>query len=431
MSKETVLSRRAFITKGCAAAGAALAMPTILSSSAWGKDGVVAPSERIVLGAIGIGGRGSSVFRAMLDQPDITCAAVCDLKTPRLAAAKKAADKRNGDSKCATYKDFRELLARKDIDAILIATGPNWHGTMSMMAAQAGKDVYCEKPCTKNIAESLDLMKVFERTGRVFQVGTQRRSVANFNYCAMVAQTGRLGKLTELHYKPAGSGGKVGMTGWQPEQPLPKDPQFDWHLYLGPAAWRPFNGSYLRGNVFEKGGGLLGYGVMEWGSHSVDQCQRANSADNTVPVTYHPQAKDGTITAVYANGVKMICRHGGWDPRLATCPVRFVGEKGWVETGDEGAVQASSPDLIADRRRGIRGTNPSNHVRDFFNCVKTRGLPNANHIVAAHSHIACSNTATALVLKRTLTYDPVKHEFPGDDEANRFRSEARREPWRV
>jgi len=429
--KKTDLTRRAFITKGYAAASATLAMPYIIPSSALGKDGVVAPSERIILGAIGIGGRGTACFRAMLDQPDVQCAAVCDLKTGRLNAAKKAADQKNGNSECATYKDFRKLLARTDIDAVLIATGPNWHSTLSMIAAQSGKDVYCEKPCTKNIVESLELVEVFERTGRVFQAGTQRRSIAHFNFCAMVAQTGRLGKLTELHYRPSGSWGRTGMTGWQQEQPMPDDPQFDWHLYLGPAAWRPFNTSYLRGSQFEKGGGMLGYGVMEWGSHSVDQCQRANSADDTVPVEYYPRAQDGTSTAIYANGVKMIVRATGWDGALGTCPVRFVGEKGWVETGDSSVVQASSPDLIADRRRGIRGTNPSNHVRNFFNCVKTRGLPNANHFVACNSHIACANTCTALFLKRKLTYDPVKHEFPGDEEANRFRSEARRAPWRT
>lgn len=430
--KKTDLTRRGFITRGCAAASATLAMPYIIPSSALGKDGVVAPSERIILGAIGIGGRGSADFRAMLDQPDVQCAAVCDLKAVRLNAAKKAADRKNGNSECATYKDFRKLLARTDIDAMLIATGPNWHSTLSMMAAQSGKDVYCEKPCTKNIAESLELVEVFERTGRVFQAGTQRRSIAHFNFCAMVAQTGRLGKLKELHYRPSRWGwGQTGMTGWEAEQPLPNDPQFDWHLYLGPAAERPFNTKYLRGGGFEKGGGMLGYGVMEWGSHSVAECQRANSADDTTPVEYHPMAEDGSATAVYANGVKMIVRGTGWDEALSHCPVRYVGERGWVETGDSGLVQASSPDLIADRRRGIRGTDPSSHVRNFLNCVKTRGLPNANHFVSCHSHIACANTCTAFSLKRKLKYDPVKHEFPGDEEANRFRSEARRAPWRV
>ncbi len=431
MRKAANLNRRDFIARSCAAAGAALAAPTIIPSSALGKDGVVAPSERIKLGAIGIGGRGTHVLRAMLQQPDVRCVAVCDLKTSRLTAAKGAADKANGNEDCATYKDFRKLLAREDIDAVMIATGPNWHATLSMIAAKAGKDVYCEKPCTKNIAESLELAEVFERTGRIFQAGTQRRSIAHFNYCAMLARTGRLGKLTELHFRPSGRWGHTGMTGWQQEQPLPNDPQFDWDRYLGPAAWRPFNTSYLRGGAFEKGGGMLGYGVMEWGSHSVDQCQRANSADDTVPVEYHPLAGDGTVTSVYANGVKMVVRTAGWDKRVGTCPVRFVGEKGWVETGDSSVVQASSPTLIADRRRGTPGTNPSNHVRNFFNCVKTRSLANANHFVACNSHIACSNIATAMLLKRKLTYDPAKHEFIDDPEANRFRIEARRAPWSV
>ena len=421
------LNRRQFFKTGAAVGAAAIAIPYIIPSSALGKGGTVAPSERITLGAIGIGGRGSYVHKCMLQEKDVQCVAVSDLKTERLRAAKKRADQANGNTDCAVYKDFRDLLARDDIDAVLIATGPNWHATASMLAAKAGKDVYCEKPCTKNIAESLELAEVFERTGRVFQGGMQRRNISHFQFCIKLAHEGRLGRLTEVHAHPRGL--STEMSGWLPESPLPKDEQFDWHIYLGPAAMRPFNEKYLRGNKFEIGGGMVGGGILEWGSHCVDQCQWANSADDTAPVEYHP-LQDDTITAFYANQVKLVIREYGWN-NLGTCPVRFQGEAGWVETGDSGNINASSSELLDGRGRKNRGHAANNHVRDFFNCVKTRTLPKTNHFATCYSHIACSNINTALFLNRKLTFDPLKHEFINDDEANRFHSEARREPWRV
>jgi hypothetical protein len=205
--------------------------------------------------------------------------------------------------------------------------------------------------------------------------------------------------------------------------------EVDWDRYLGPAAWRPFNGGLL-GSGFEKGGGMVGGGVLEWGSHCVDLCQWANDADATAPVEYFP-VEDGQATARYANGVKLVMRNDGWLP-LGSCPVRFEGDTGWVEAGDSGKLALSSPALLAGRRVAEIGGYPATfHVRDFLDCVKSRGLPRVHADVACQSHIACHAANIAIFLGRKLAYDPQKNQFLDDDQANRLRSEAIRDPWRV
>jgi hypothetical protein len=425
MSKDGVpLNRRRFL-KTAAQAGALLAMPYVIPGTALGKNGVVAPSERIVLGGIGIGNRGTYDLGCFLHEPDARFVAVCDVKTEHRKAAKEMVDAKYGNSDCATYVDLRELLARRDIDAVLIATGPNWHALASVLAAQAGKDVYCEKPCTKTIADSLVLAEVFRRTGRVFQAGTQRRSLPNFAYAVELARSGRLGRLQTLYAHPMTL--KASTSGWLPAQP--EAPQeVNWDLYLGPAAWRPFNRDLLRSFDFEEGGGLVGNGCLPWGSHCVDLCQWANDADATAPVEYEP--KDGQLHARYANGVRLIIRNDGWLP-LGSCPVRFEGDKGWVETGDDAEIVASSPALLARRGAKIPGYPADFHIRNFLDCVKTRAKTRADADVACQAHIACHAANIALFLGRKVRYDPAKNEFIGDEEANRLRSEALREPWRL
>jgi len=180
------ITRRQFL-KNAFIAGTAVTVPYIIPASVLGREGAVAPSEQIGLGAIGIGGRGSYDLGCMLKESDVRCIAVCDVRKERREGAKNKVDSEYRNQDCVMYRDLRELLARQDIDAVLIATGPNWHALASMMAAKAGKDVYCEKPCTKNIADSLALADVFRRTGRVFQGGMQRRSLPNFAFAKSVS----------------------------------------------------------------------------------------------------------------------------------------------------------------------------------------------------------------------------------------------------
>ena len=219
------------------------------------------------------------------------------------------------------------------------------------------------------------------------------------------------------------------MSGWLPEEPLPDPKKDDWDLYLGPAAWRPYNAKTFKdGFNFEKGGGLVGGGVLEWGSHCVDLCQWAVN-DCPPPVEYHPP-KDDSLVCRYDDGAELIFREKGWIP-LGSCPVRFEGETGWVETGDSGKLVLSSPELLAGRKIEEIGGYPATfHVRDFLDCVKTRGKPKGNADAACNAHLACHAANIAIFLGRTVKFDNATNMFVGDDEANRLRSEALREPWR-
>lgn len=423
--KAAPLNRRRFL-KTAARAGALLAMPHVIPGTALGAGGSVAPSERIVLGGIGLGNRGRYVLSCFLHDPRVQFTAVADTQVKRRQGIKEMVDTRYGNRDCATYIDMRELLAREDMDAVLIATGPNWHATASILAANAGKDVYCEKPCTKTISQSLALAEAFRRTGRIFQGGMQRRSLPNFAHAVDLARNGRLGKLQTLYAHPGGLG--TGTSGWLPAEPEPPKEELDWDMYLGPAAWRPYNRRLLNGGNFEKGGGLVGGGCLEWGSHCVDLCQWANDADDTAPVEYEP--KDGQLHARYANGVKLVMRNDGWLP-LGSCPIRFEGDAGWVETGDNAEFAASSQSLLARRGAKIAGYPADFHVRDFLDCIQTRAQTRVNADVACQSDIACHAANIALFLGRKVLYDPKKNEFIGDEQANRLRSEAVREPWRA
>ncbi|MFM8952537.1 MAG: Gfo/Idh/MocA family protein [Planctomycetaceae bacterium] len=422
-----LISRRGFLGR-TAVAGAAAAAPMIIPSSALGLDGAVPPSERVVVGGIGIGNRGTYDLSCFLQQPDVQFAAICDVKEARRLAVKKTADEHHGNQNCEMYGDFRELLDRGDIDAVLIATGPNWHGLMAMLAAKAGKDIYCEKPCTKNIAETLVHRDTMRRCGTVFQAGTQRRNLPHFAFACELARTGRLGKVKRVYAHPAGM--KAMTSGWLPEEPLPNPKQDDWDLYLGPAAWRPFNAKTMKdGFNFEKGGGLVGGGVLEWGSHCVDLCQWAVN-DRPPPVLYNPP-KDGELVTRYDDGTELIFREKGWIP-LGSCPVRFEGETGWVEAGDSGKLVLSSPELLAGRTVEEIGGYPATfHVRDFLDCVKTRGKPKGNADAACNAHLACHAANIALFLGRPVKLDLATYRFIDDDAANRLRSEALREPWRL
>ncbi len=424
---KSLKSRRRFL-RTALGAGAAFGMPQAVKASVFGTEGVVVPSDRVVVGGIGIGNRGTYLLGCFLNEPDVQYVAVCDVKKYRREAAKARVDRKYGNKDCKMYRDFRELLERPDIDAVMIATGPNWHTTMSVYAARAGKDMYCEKPCTKNISQSLILAETMRRTARIFQAGTQRRSIPHFAVACWLARTGRLGRLRAVHAHPGGM--RTAMSGWASPEPQPAKDEVDWDMYLGPAAWRPFNRRFLDGFNFEKGGGLVGGGVLEWGSHCVDLCQWAVGADGTAPVEYHPPEK-GRVVAYYANGVKLVIRSDGWLP-LGSCPVRFEGDKGWVEAGDSGKLVLSSPALLEGRKVPSIGGYPATfHIRNFLNCVKSRRPPRASADVTCYSHIACHAANIAIFLNRTLKYDPRKNEFIGDEQANRLRSEALREPWRL
>ena len=429
-------SRRDFLA-GAATIGSALAFPTVVPGRALGKEGVAASSERITLGVIGYGPRCHYDLPAMLKQPDVQCVAVCDVRADRRDEAKAFVDQHNGNQDCASYRDLRELLDRKDVDAVLIATGDRWHALGSMMAAKAGKDVYSEKPCGLTIGLCQELADTIKRTGRVFQAGTQRRSVPNFQLAVNLARSGKLGKLQTLYasvYTPTLA------NHWLPGEQTPKKDEVDWNLWLGPAPWRPYNQAYVNGGWrgyydFDSGARLL-----DWAAHTVDLCQWANDADNTTPISFEP-AED-KITARYANGVTLILdflktpfgEREGWITELGTCPVRFVGDQGKVETGDNGGIDVQ-PTALKDELKDAStlsrdsGLDVSAHARNWLDCIKTREAPVANAEVMRHSHIAAHAASLAWILQRKLEFDPTKMEFINDDEANGLRHRPARDFW--
>jgi len=426
-------SRRDFLWS-TAAATAAASLATVVPAGALSVDQNVEPSEKITLGVIGIGPRCTYDLKSMLQFPDVRCVAIAEVQAKRREAGKALVDEHYGNSDCVLYRDFRELLDRKDIDAVLIATGDRWHAAASILAAQAGKDVYSEKPCGITIAACQELADTMHREQRVFQAGTQRRSVPNFQKAVELAHTGKLGKLHTLHasvYMPA-----LDNT-WLPAQPQPARDVVDWNLWLGPAPWRPFNQLYVDGRWRGQWDFDSGAKLLDWGAHTVDLCQWANQADDTMPVAYEPSQKN--IVCHYANGVKLVLdflqqpfgdRSPHYITRLGTCPVRFIGDEGWVETGDEGEMVAHPESLqkeLPDAAKRVRGLDVSAHSRNFFDCIRSRGVTNANPDVMRRSHIASHAAAITWILQRKLKFDPVKEEFVDDADANLLRSRAARD----
>jgi len=424
-------SRRQFLHQ--ASTLAAVAVPTVVSSKAMGAGEEVAPSNKITLGVIGIGPRCTYDMKAILKLSDVQCVAIADVQQSRRQAGKKLVDDHYGNQDCKLYRDFRDLLARPDIDAVIVATGDRWHAAASIAAAEAGKDVYSEKPCGITIRDCQLISETFERTGRIFQAGTQRRSVPNFQQAVKMVHQGKLGKLKRLFatvYMPS-----LDNT-WLPAEPLPAPEVCDWNMWLGPAPWRPYNQKYVQGRWrgqydFDSGAKLL-----DWGAHTLDLCQWAADADATMPVEYQPGAE--SIVCKYANGLELVLdfledpfgdRGPRWITRLGTCPVRFVGEEGSLETGDSGEIVANPASLQKqiDQTKRVRGLDVSAHARNFFDCVKSRQQTVCNPTVMRRSHIACHAAALSWILGRKLTLDPESESFVNDAEANLHRSRAKRD----
>ena len=432
-----LVSRRQF-ARTVAQAGALAAAPMIVPSSVLGqRAGAVPPSDRIVFGGIGIGNRGMSSVACILSYKDARMVAVADVRNERRELIKSTVDKRYQNNDCKMYSSHEELLDRDDIDGVLIATGDRWHTPMSIIAAKAGKHIYCEKPCSMTIQESQALAEAVRRYGIVYQAGCQRRNGKNFVFAMELARGGKLGKLQTLHCN-AGTGTQwppITTHDWLPAEPEPAKEVVDWDRWLGPSPWRPYNPLYVQGRwrgYFDFHGG----GILEWGSHTADLCQYVNDADDTQPVEYEPKGENTTpyfIYCRYANGVKLVHRDSGW-LGLGTCSVRFEGDNGWVETGDTGKIEVSEnlkSELPPPEQGDAFNLTLHYHWRDFVECIKTRSQARSHATAAANTHIGCHAAYIAYLLGRKLTWDPAKQEFVNDAEANRMRSRELRPPWRL
>lgn len=434
MSKD--LSRREFIRN----TAAAVAVPMIVPASALGLDGQKPPSERITVGVIGVGFQARGHLNLLIRHPDTKVLAVCDVDTKRREDAKKTADdwyasdtSLTGYKGCDAYNDYRELLARKDIDAVLIGTPDHWHSTIATDAVKAGKDVYCEKPLTLTIGEAKSLIDVVRRTRRVFQTGSQQRSDREFRVACEAVRNGRIGKVKQVYVQVGGP------SKWCDLGEEPMEPGLDWNLWLGPAAVRPYNSILSpRGihNFFPNWRSYREYsggGMTDWGAHHFDIAQWGLGMDESGPVEIIPPANPDAGTGVrylYANGVEMI--HSAYtDPDgKERGGVHFVGENGTIHV-DRGQLE-SWPDSIVKDPLGATEKplfkSPGHH-QDWFDCIRSRKRCICDVEVGARSVTVCHLGNLAYWNKRHLKWDPKHWHFVGDREADTWINRVHRNPW--
>ena len=426
------ICRREFLAKTTKTALGVVSFPYFISSSALGKAGTVAASERITMGVVGTGVMGTFDIRGFLTCPDVRILAVCDVETQHRQQAKSLVDSHYGNSDCAEYNDFREILARDDIDTVLIATPDHWHALISIAAAKAGKDIYCEKPISLTIAEGRAVADAMKRYGTVYQSGTQRRSVECFRFGVDVARSGVLGKLHTMH---AHLGGNP-TCGPEPEYPVPEG--FDYDMWLGQAPAAPFTWKRCHGSfrfIYDYSGGTM----TDVGSHFVDLIQWGNDSEHTGPIEYEGRGefpRDGLwnmptnyeVNTTYADGKKLILH--------STYPwiIKFEGTDGWISVEETGIVDAEPKSILQARKFQYHSWSNMQghpHHRDFLNCVKTRASTIAPPEVAHRSTTICHISNLCLRIGRKLKWDPQTERFIGDEQANHLLSRAMRSPWHL
>jgi predicted dehydrogenase len=409
-----------------------------VASSALGKEDVPAPSERVTVGIIGVGGRGGAHLQGFLHESQVV--AVADPFLQRRRAAQQHVDAHYASAlgkgayrACSAYNDFRELLARSDIDAVSICTPDHWHAVPAVAAATSGKDVLCEKPLSVTLAEGRAICDAVTRYGRVFQHGTQRRSERQFALACELVRNGRIGRLHTVRVSSEPSHANPN------DPPAPVPAGFDYDLWLGPAPWSPYSPRrcvtpwwyYIADYTI---GFVAGQGV-----HFTDIAQWGIGADDTGPVEIDGRGvipSDGLCdTAVewhvemtYANGVKLIYD----DDRAFPMGVIFEGTEGKVNAMCSG-LSTDPPSLMTAtfKPSEIRLQRPRWHIADFVHCVKTRQQPAAPVEAAHRATSLCHLAHIAILMGRKLRWDPQREQFPDDTEANRHLARAMRPPWHL
>ncbi len=434
------VSRRQFLGKLATSTAGVFIVPQIVPSSALGLDGVEAPSDRITLGIIGTGDHGvnRNIVR-FLPEPDAHIVAVCDVDRSRRLGAKKMIEERYSEKfsqgtyqGCDDYNDFRDLIARDDIDAVMIATPDHWHVIPAVMAARAGKDVMCEKPLSLTVEEGRVLSDTIEKHKRIFQTASENRSDENYHCMIELVRNGRIGKLQTI-YVDLPSGHSFQEASFAP---CPVPDGFDYDLWLGQAPQAPYCPARCHWNfrwILDYSGGML----TDWGAHMIDLAQWGNDTEYTGPVTVEGKgefpceglyntATQFQIEYTYANGVKMIVRS-------RTPALRFEGSEGWIANdGWRAPLQASDPAILA----GEIGENETHlytckegEQRNFLDCVKSRKLCYAPAEIG-HRTISIAHIGNiSMILGRKLRWDPIQERFLNDPVANWLLSRPRREPW--
>ena len=454
-------TRRQFIRRTAALSGA-VAAPWILPSSIWGARGNTAPSNRIAAALIGHGCMGRGHLHRLAGDAEIQVLAVCDVDKVRRDEGKQRVEEIYATrypsgiyQGCAAYNDYRELLARPDLDGVVITTPDHWHAKLSIDAMKAGKDVYCEKPVSVTIHEGRRLVEVAQRYGRIFQTGTQYRSISTIREVCNFVRSGGLGKVKSVFTLWGKVGNHLGVDSYVPEDfAMPAEPVpdgLDWDLWVGPAPWEPYNSAYHRNPIpgvvpwaFHES---FGAGAITWyHSHAADVIQYALGMENSGPVEIIPpgHGQFPTLTCRYANGTLLhLVEHWGMVKDVykavpATARIQgnfggiFVGEQGWVTSLSTGGQIEGGPDDLFERMNlTTRDVNigDNNHHANWFDCIRTRRQPSCSEEIGHRGASLGHLTIIGYRLGQPLAWDPDAERFQGNDAANRLLGRATRSPW--
>jgi predicted dehydrogenase len=433
------MNRRQLLKRTLSAGAGVLGFPYFVRSTVLGKDGAVAPSEQVTYGCIGVGPQGRHNIMRLLECPEARIIAVCDVKKDARNMARQIVDRHFGNTDCLEFLDYRELLARQDIDAVIIASTDHWHIIHAVDAARAGKDMYVEKPLGLAIQDAKILRETIKRQNRVFQFGTQQRSSPQFRAACELVLNGRIGKVHTIRVSaPAGADQRSGSRMYQPEA-IPEG--FDYEFWLGPAPYAPYTPKrVVNPHWFHISDYSLGY-IAGWGIHHVDIAQWGNGSELTGPVEVEGTAvfpdDDALCDTVlswevdlqYANGVRVnFTSDGGKNPH----GIRFEGSEGWVYVNRE-TIDAHPKSLLKESigPDGIHLPVSQHHQRNLLESVKSRRQPICPIDVAVRSETLCHLSDIAVRLGRKLRWDPASEEFVDDASANRMLKRAMREPWRL
>lgn len=390
--------------------------------------GALAPSNRVSVGVIGVGRQTVYVnLKQFLSMPEVHIAAVCDVDAWRLENAKRQVEEGSGSKGCRTYRDYRELLADRSIDAVMVATPDHWHVPMSIQAVKAGKDVCCEKPLTRSIGEGRALADLVKKHKRVFRTDSEYRSKAWYHQAREAVLNGRIGQLLTIR-----SGVPKGDEACPPQPDMPVPPELDYELWQGPAPRRPYTERRVhKPKAYERPGWMrrLEYCdgmITNWGTHHNDLAQSANGTDRTGPVevegrgTYPPPESfwqvllDFEVHYRYANGVKLIYK-------IDKPSLRFEGTEGWIYADDTGKIEASKPSILEPPAGANWIRLPmKTDKQDFIDAVKSRGPTMADAEVGHRTTSLCHLGHIAIQVGRRLEWDPAKERFTNNEEANGF-----------
>jgi predicted dehydrogenase len=428
MSRASI-SRRSFL-RHAAAVGGLTAFPAVVPSTVFGQN---APSNKIVMGAIGTGSMGMGDLNGFLGKDEVRVAAVCDVERNHREGAKNTVDRKYGNSDCTAYLDFRDLIGRGDLDAVMTALPDHWHAIPSVMAAKAGLDIHGQKPLARSIREGRAICNAVHRYGRVWQTGSWQRSVAHFRRACELVRNGRIGKVAYVEVGlPTG-----GTRGPQPVIPVPDG--LDWDFWLGPAPWRPFC-NFGGGSCHWDWRWILDYSggqLTDWAGHNIDIAHWGMDLDGTGPVEIEGKGEFPTnglydvpiayrFRCKYANGLEMVVANN----QQVTQGAKWFGEKGWIHVS-RGGLSASDEKILKEviGPDEIQLYNSRDHLQNFLDCVKSRKLTITPVETAQRSISVGLLGEIAMLTGRKIRWNPETEEIIGDPAASALLGRAYRQPW--